>query len=342
MTLDDRALFVYTSGTTGLPKAAIVSHFRLMNWAHWFAGMMDTRPDDRMYNCLPMYHSVGGAVATGAVLVNGGSVVIRDGFSADAFWDDIRRHGCTIFQYIGELCRYLLNATPPPAERDRAAALLRQRAAGGHLDGVQGALPHSADPRVLCLDRRQHHSVQCRGTARCDRPDTVVHRPSLAARARQIRCRSRRSAARCRRALYCGRTNEGGEAIGRIGDAAGEPGGRFDGYTAADETEKKFCTTCSRRADAACGAPIKAAASASAANVGLMVWFSRLRSQISVRLECSFLVTPDERGPPRRSWRPRVTWLRYRVWRGRCRGNTDSGSSSRRCRRWSSDTAASS
>ena len=44
VTLDDRALFVYTSGTTGLPKAAIVSHFRLMNWAHWFAGMMDTRP----------------------------------------------------------------------------------------------------------------------------------------------------------------------------------------------------------------------------------------------------------------------------------------------------------
>ncbi len=115
VTLDDRALYVYTSGTTGLPKAAIVSHFRLMNWTHWFAGMMDTSPDDRMYNCLPMYHSVGGAVATGAVLVSGGSVFIRDKFSATAFWDDVRRHDCTIFQYIGELCRYLLNAAPPDA-----------------------------------------------------------------------------------------------------------------------------------------------------------------------------------------------------------------------------------
>ena len=118
VTVDDRALYVYTSGTTGLPKAAIVSHFRLMNWTHWFAGMMETKPSDRMYNCLPMYHSVGGAVATGAVLVNGGSVVIRDKFSASAFWDDIRRYDCTMFQYIGELCRYLLNApvageTPP-------------------------------------------------------------------------------------------------------------------------------------------------------------------------------------------------------------------------------------
>jgi AMP-binding enzyme len=70
-------------------------------------------PSDRMYNCLPMYHRVGGAVATGAPLVNGGSVVVRNKFSASAFWDDIRRYDCTMFQYIGELCRYPLNASPP-------------------------------------------------------------------------------------------------------------------------------------------------------------------------------------------------------------------------------------
>src|SRR5437667_75809 len=50
LTIDDRALYIYTSGTTGLPKAANVSHARLMQWSHWFAGMMDTRPGDRMYN----------------------------------------------------------------------------------------------------------------------------------------------------------------------------------------------------------------------------------------------------------------------------------------------------
>ena len=58
--IDHLALYIYTSGTTGLPKAARVSHARLMQWSHWFAGMMDARPTDRMYNCLPMYHSVGG------------------------------------------------------------------------------------------------------------------------------------------------------------------------------------------------------------------------------------------------------------------------------------------
>ena len=83
----DRALYIYTSGTSGSPKAANVSHFRVMQWSHWFAGMMDTRPSDRMYNCLPMYDSIGGVVATGAMLVNGGSVVLRQRFSASCFWD---------------------------------------------------------------------------------------------------------------------------------------------------------------------------------------------------------------------------------------------------------------
>ena len=99
--LDDPALYIYTSGTTGLPKAAKVSHLRLMQWSLWFAGMIDVRAEDRMYNCLPMYHSVGGVVATGAVLAAGGSVVLKEKFSASGFWKDIRRWDCTLFQYIG-------------------------------------------------------------------------------------------------------------------------------------------------------------------------------------------------------------------------------------------------
>ncbi len=114
--LSDRALLIYTSGTTGLPKAAHVSHLRVMQWSHWFAGMMDTQPSDRMYNCLPMYHSIGGIVAVGATLVGGGAVVIRQRFSASRFWDDVAASECTLFQYIGELCRYLVDGPPHPLE----------------------------------------------------------------------------------------------------------------------------------------------------------------------------------------------------------------------------------
>ena len=115
-TLADRALCIYTSGTTGLPKAANVSHYRLMQWSHWFAGLMDVTPADRMYNCLPLYHSVGGVVAAGATLVGGGAVVLRERFSASTFWQDVVEERCTLFQYIGELCRYLLNASSRPEE----------------------------------------------------------------------------------------------------------------------------------------------------------------------------------------------------------------------------------
>ena len=115
--LGDCALYIYTSGTTGLPKAARVSHHRVMQWSHWFAGMMDTQRTDRMYNVLPMYHAIGGVVATGAVLVNGGSVRIAERFSAHRFWDDVSDSECTLFQYIGELCRYLVNAPAHPRER---------------------------------------------------------------------------------------------------------------------------------------------------------------------------------------------------------------------------------
>jgi len=119
VTLDDPALLIYTSGTTGLPKAAYVSHRRIMLWTHWFAGLMGAEEDDRLYNCLPMYHSIGGVAAPGAVLVAGGAVIIREKFSARIFWADIAASGATIFQYIGELCRYLLTAPPIAGNRNK-------------------------------------------------------------------------------------------------------------------------------------------------------------------------------------------------------------------------------
>ena len=75
-TVADAALVIYTSGTTGLPKAANVSHFRVMHWSHWFAGMMDTAPAT---GCTIACRCITASAAwwpLGAVLVNGGSVVI--------------------------------------------------------------------------------------------------------------------------------------------------------------------------------------------------------------------------------------------------------------------------
>ena len=117
LTLDDPCLYIYTSGTTGLPKAAHINHYRVYGAMLAFSRFMEASASDRIYNCLPMYHTSGGVLGIGAALVAGGSVHIREKFSASAFWDDVVEAGCTRFQYIGELCRYLLNAPPHPMER---------------------------------------------------------------------------------------------------------------------------------------------------------------------------------------------------------------------------------
>ncbi len=124
LTIEDRCLFIYTSGTTGLPKAANINHYRVMAMARGFSALMDTSPDDRMYDCLPMYHSNGGVLATMGTLSQGGSVVIRDRFSAREFWGDIVRNECTLFFYIGEFCRYLVNTPPGPHDRKHKIRLV--------------------------------------------------------------------------------------------------------------------------------------------------------------------------------------------------------------------------
>ena len=114
LTINDRCLYIYTSGTTGMPKAANMNHYRVQLAMHGFSGTTGARRDDRMYICLPMYHTVGGLCATGSVLTVGGSCFIREKFSAREFWSEIIRNDCTMFAYIGELCRYLLAAPATP------------------------------------------------------------------------------------------------------------------------------------------------------------------------------------------------------------------------------------
>ncbi len=113
----DTALYIYTSGTTGMPKAAKIAHTRAQLYMRAFAGATNTKADDKLYCALPLYHSTGGLCGVGAALLNGATLVLRRKFSASHFWDDIVDHGCTVFVYIGELCRYLVNQPPHPKER---------------------------------------------------------------------------------------------------------------------------------------------------------------------------------------------------------------------------------
>jgi fatty-acyl-CoA synthase len=241
MDISDRALCIYTSGTTGLPKAANVSHRRILSWSFWFAGLMDAQPGDRMYNCLPMHHSVGGVVAVGSMLVTGGSTVLRERFSVRDFWADVMRWDCTLFQYIGELCRYLVNA--PPSEFERAHRL---RLCTGN--GLQGDVWERFQgrfniPRILEFYAASECSfslfnVDGKPGAIGRVPGFLSHRfPADIVRIEaDTDAAVRGSDGRCIRCAV----NEVGEAIGRLSSDGSGITGRFEGYTDAAESERKI------------------------------------------------------------------------------------------------------
>jgi fatty-acyl-CoA synthase len=120
--LGDLGAYMYTSGTTGMPKAARVTYGRLTN-VGYVLGALAWRlgPRDIIYNCLPLCHSNGLLLATSSVIAHGATLALARQFSVKQFWDDICRYEATGFNYLGEMCRYLTNA--PPSSLDGAHRL---------------------------------------------------------------------------------------------------------------------------------------------------------------------------------------------------------------------------
>ena len=117
--------YIFTSGTTGMPKASIMTHYR---WLASMAGVgnatMRLKSDDIFYCCLPLYHNNALTVAWGCVLSAGATLAIDRKFSASQFWDRIRHYDATAFTYIGELLRYLLNRDATPHDKSHRVRLI--------------------------------------------------------------------------------------------------------------------------------------------------------------------------------------------------------------------------
>jgi fatty-acyl-CoA synthase len=241
LSIDDVALNIYTSGTTGLPKAAYVSHGRLLQWAYWFAGMLDVQQEDRIYNCLPMYHSIGGVLVPGAALVSGASVAIRESFSATQFWDDVARWDCTMFQYIGEFCRYLLNTAETPNERNHRIRL----ACGNGLSGDvwRGFQKRFNLPRIVEFYASTEGGLSLFNAE--GEPGSIGRVPPyLAHRYSPVLVKFDPEAGDPIRDHqgFCIRCeiNEPGEALARFRADSSQAGSRFEGYTDRDDSERKL------------------------------------------------------------------------------------------------------
>ncbi len=250
VTIGDRALLIYTSGTTGLPKAASISHRRIQNWGGWFAGLTNASSEDRLFNCLPLFHSVGGVVAPCSMLAAGASVVLPEKFSAGTFWRDVVRWDCTLFQYIGELCRYLLKAQTSEFEKQHRLRL----ACGNGLRGdvweefqARFSIPQVLEFYAATEGNFSLYNVEGKPGAIGRIPPLLAHRfPAAIVRIDpETLAPVRDPDGLC---VACA-VGEAGEAVGRIG-TADEAGGRFEGYTNAAETEKKVLRDVFAKGDA--------------------------------------------------------------------------------------------
>ncbi|XP_026687034.1 long-chain fatty acid transport protein 4-like [Diaphorina citri] len=122
--VQDKLIYIYTSGTTGLPKAAVISNHRYYFLGGAIAYQIGFRTKDRFYTPLPLYHTAGGAMCIGQALIFGCCVVIRKKFSASNYFSDVCKYKCTVGQYIGEMCRYLLSTPEKPEDKAHNVRLM--------------------------------------------------------------------------------------------------------------------------------------------------------------------------------------------------------------------------
>jgi fatty-acyl-CoA synthase len=247
-TLKDRAFYIYTSGTTGLPKAANISHMRMLFMMYGFAGALDAKESDRLYDVLPLYHSAGGIAALGPAFLAGGALVLRRKFSVHEFWDDCYRYKPTLFQYIGELCRYLLNAPPVAHERNHN---LRAIIGNGLRPEIwERFQSRFAIPKIIEFYGATEGNVSFLnydGKAGAVGRLPWYMRRIIESRivrfdiAREMPVRG--ADGFC---IECG-PNEVGEAIGKIDERAGR---NFEGYTKSSDTQKKVLRDVFEKGDA--------------------------------------------------------------------------------------------
>jgi len=241
MQTSDNLFFIYTSGTTGNPKAAYFSHLKFLGAVAAYTVFCGITPRDRVYCVLPLYHTAGGVLAVGMALTNGAALILRDRFSASRFWDDCRSNGVTVFQYIGELCRYLLGV--PESADDRRHDV---RCAVGN--GLRPDIWEEFQSRFGIRDIREFYGATEAnfGLVNVDNTVGAVGRIPPYARAAlpvdlvrfdvETETHPRDARGHC---IRCA-PGEPGEAIGRIPAEKKSPVGRFEGYRDDGASDKKI------------------------------------------------------------------------------------------------------
>ena len=236
----DTGVYIFTSGTTGLPKAAIISHARWLITGDVMVATINATQDDCFYCFLPLYHGAASLSAGATAFTSGGSLLLRRKFSRSEFWSDVRRHNVTTCQYVGEICRFLLTAAPQPDDCEHP---LRKMIGSGMapevwnqwlsrfgevFDIYEGWGSTESNTNTINVDNR---------VGSCGRiPFWEKTNLRLVRYDTDNDCYIRDENG----FLQLCAVGEPGEAIGMIIDMPDVVAGRFEGYTSPEATEKKI------------------------------------------------------------------------------------------------------
>jgi fatty-acyl-CoA synthase len=235
----DDLFYMFTSGTTGLPKAARLSHMRFLGVGDGMSLVAGYGADDVIACVLPLYHGAGGMVVVSCALAQGATIALTRRFSASRFWDFAREHGVTGWQYVGEICRYLLNQPPRPDDRDHRIRVMMGAGLGADVwrrfsdrFGIERILEGwsstEANTNLINLDGR---------VGSCGRiPYKDRHNGRLIRYDVESETHVRDDRGFC---IECA-AGETGEFIGMILDLPDSGAGRFEGYASPAENEAKI------------------------------------------------------------------------------------------------------
>lgn len=243
--------YIYTSGTTGLPKAAHFSHFRYLATGAGSAAALGLTTKDRHYICLPLYHTAGGVMALGATLLSGASALMVEKFSASRFFKDAVKYDVTVFQYIGELLRYLVNSPVVPEEKQHKIT----RCIG---NGLRPEIWEEVETRFGLTKVIEFYGATEGNVALMNIEGvrgTVGRYPGYLRKVLGVTCIRydvendevmRGPDGLC---IEC-KPGEPGEAVGRLPKSKDASTGRFEGYSDEAATKKKILTDVFEKGDA--------------------------------------------------------------------------------------------